>query len=250
MTAEAFSAYAYVGEREMRTENVRDFPDFIRKVENYDLLSSLIVFRGQATRGQLLPSIAREKPQIDTSELEQKLLEQLSLMGAAFLRDKNPRSLELMVLAQHFGLKTRLLDWTSNPLAALWFACSEAASGDVYVYALAADSLQVQNVYDENPFKQSKTRVFQPRLDNPRILAQHGWFTLHRYSKAAQGFVALESNKEIKDHLSEFKIPELQRPDLLRSLDRHGINRRTLFPDLEGLCKHLNWQFNLPEAPR
>lgn len=234
----------------MRTENVKDFPEFIRKVENYDLVSNLVVFRGQATRGGLLPSIARRNPKTDTSELEQQLLDQLSLMGAGFLRDKNPRSLELMVLAQHFGLKTRLLDWTSNPLAALWFACSEAASGDVYVYALEADSFQVQGVYDKDPFKQSKTRVFQPRLDNPRILAQHGWFTLHRYSKSAEGFVALESNTEIRGHLSEFRIPNGQRAQLLRSLDRHGINRRTLFPDLEGLCKHLNWQFDLLEESR
>ncbi|GAA80474.1 hypothetical protein P20495_2989 [Pseudoalteromonas sp. BSi20495] len=29
---------------------------------------------------------------------------------------------------------------------------------------------------------------------------------------------------------------------MLKALDRHGVNSHTLFPDLEGLCKYLNWK--------
>jgi hypothetical protein len=137
------------------------------------------------------------------------------------------------------------LDWTSNPLAALWFACADPKAGDAYVYALDADRLQHHDVYAQDPFKQKKTLVFQPRLNNPRIIAQHGWFTLHRYSEKVGKFVALESNSDIKGRLDEFKVPEENRQNMLDSLERHGINRSTLFPDLEGLCKHLNRKFGL-----
>jgi hypothetical protein len=164
--------------------------------------------------------------------------------SASFLPESNPHDLDLLVKAQHFGLKTRLLDWTSNALVALWFACSDIQKGDSYVYALEADSLQVEDVYKKKLFEQTHTRVFQPKLNNVRIIAQHGWFTLHMYAKSTKSFVALEKNSTIKKHLIEYKVPSTNRSSILDSLDRNGVNHRTLFPDLEGLCKHLNWKHN------
>jgi hypothetical protein len=79
-------------------------------------------------------------------------------------------------------------------------------------------------------------------MNNPRIVAQHGWFTAHRFSTKAKSWVALDRNPEIAPHLTEFKVPEGSRADILKALDRHGISSRTLFPDLEGLCRYLTWK--------
>ncbi len=227
----------------MRTVTIGSFVDFVKHSEFFDLLVEHTVFRGQPVQGNLLPSIARADPSVDTTSREEQTLEQLRMLGASFLPTSAETDLDLLVRSQHFGLKTRLLDWTSNSLAALWFACADKAPGDVFVYALEVDDLLVKSgVYNENPFKTAKTRAFLPRLNNARVIAQHGWFTLHRYSKKAKRYVPLERNPETKKHLHELRIPVGKREEMLKALDRHGVSTRTLFPDIGGLCQYLNWK--------
>jgi hypothetical protein len=226
----------------MESNKIESFVEFVNRSDNMDLFAETVIYRGQSVRGNLLPGIARENPEFDTTEEEKRSLLEMKYLGASLL-PREETDLDLLVRAQHYGLKTRLLDWTSNALAALWFACASTGKGDVYVYSLEADGLFSEpSEYNASPFGAKLTRVLRPRFNNPNIVAQNGWFTLHKYSAKAKRFIPLENNADTRPKLTEFLIPKKARPAILQSLDRHGVSARTLIPDLYGLCRYLNWQ--------
>lgn len=227
---------------------IQNLTTFISKVEFFDLVVSTPLFRGQNRRGNLLPNMVRDNPRVDSTDSERFLLKQLRLQGASLLTNEL-NDLDLLIQAQHFGLRTRLLDWTSNPLVALWFACNSSRDAeDALVYALEADSLLEEDIPDD-PFKPARTRVIQPPMNNARIIAQQGWFTLHNFSKKAKCFVPLEKNTNTTNKLHEFLIEGTMKQSILAELDRVGISARTLFPDLAGLCLHLNWKYRDHHLP-
>lgn len=75
------------------------------------------VFRGYGKQSELLPSLIREK---DWSNQEINLLFEFEKYGLQYFSANNP--IDFMSYAQHYGLPTRLLDFTYNPFTALSFA--------------------------------------------------------------------------------------------------------------------------------
>ena len=228
----------------MQTHTIEMLSTFVGLCDFMPLFSNVILFRGQPISKKLLPSIARSDPSKDPTKREREAIRQMRLLGASLLTDSSLSDLDVMVLAQHFGHHTRLLDWTTNPLAALWFACASSEPGDAYVYGLEANSLLATYIYEVDPFEIRESVAFQPRNANPRVNAQHGWFTLHPYSDASHVFVPLEEEPTLSTSFTGFKIPEKNRNPLLQSLDLVGVNERTLLPDLVGLSRYLNWKIH------
>lgn len=202
-----------------------------------------VLFRGQPGNFRLLPKVARKNPKKDTTKIEVKIINEFRRRLARERDIASMNDWDLLIYAQHHGLSTRLLDWTTNPLFALWFACSDHdPNSDGYIFVFPAnENMLLDPAREKSPFKIKKTYVVKPNHNNSRVKAQSGWFTVHRYSKKARQFVTLNKNASINETVLSKRIKHSRKLDILKALDKLGVNEESVYPGPEGTAKYINW---------
>lgn len=127
--------------------NKGNIKDFFEKLFEMQLKGNL-VFRGYSYKEQLNPSLVRNYKKLDIlnkaglniSEYETKLLKQYAKYSVQYLPPYHS-TLDWVASAQHFGLPTRLIDWSFDPFCSLYFACShkkDTSNDDMY-YLIVSD---------------------------------------------------------------------------------------------------------------
>ncbi len=190
------------------------------------------IYRGvSSSTYELVPKIGRYKS-VDL-HWEKETLNMFKERALPYLTTVPKNDWEWLALAQHHGLSTRLLDWTHNPLIATYFAVEKDSNEDAAVYFLDVQSegnMAIPSL-EGGPFGLEKVCIFHPPHVSSRITVQSGIFTIH--PKPATSYQPNQLNK--------FIIPSDVRFEFKERLQDFGIDRSTLFPDLDGVSEFLNF---------
>src|SRR5262252_5896073 len=161
--------------REIPIRNLSQYLAAIKEVG-----SETVVYRGQRSAGwPLRPGLWRAQPRIPGTHefVEGNLLREFKERVRLLLPQLPQSEWEWLALAQHHGLLTRLLDWTGNPLVALFFAVEKAADEDSAVWcACPTMSIDLERL---SPFLIDDVRVVLLAHVSSRITVQKGAFTVH-----------------------------------------------------------------------
>jgi hypothetical protein len=215
----------------------------------------LMLFRGHRVAGwKLLPKIGRPETRLKAKlntplkTVELEMFKSFKRLSLPFLTKIPDTTLENLAVAQHHGLPTRLLDWTSNALAALWFAVrnpSKEENTDAAVWILHPFDVEfLDDGPSFDPFGVDEVLVYRPRHLTTRIIAQSGCFTVHPLippHMPQQGYAAIEDDSPLVPRLKKIEIPQASFSDLRDDLERHGVSDLTMFPDLEGVARFIEW---------
>ncbi len=253
-------------------ESFSDFYERLKQICSNESNELNFFFRGHSDyKYEPIPSIYRN----DNIKYENRFYhEAIRRNPSEFPEDMS--TFDKLVKMQHYELPTRLLDITTNPLIALFFACqgNENKDGAVLVYSMLPEQIKyydsdsvcilsnlakcqagfvfttnkgslVYNIQQDKPnFKEKylesdavkKVLCVMPKLNNERIIRQHGAFFVFGMGRTK------DTPAKILDLPTKIKIRANSKRTILKELEVLGINEALLFPETDKIMKQIKSQ--------
>jgi len=230
----------------IKQRTCRTFPEFLKVVA--EVIEEIppvdrrkvLLWRGQAdSTWPLTPGLQRDRAPDSVRETERTMFRRFTEAAPYLLPSVPTNEWDQLSMAQHFGLQTRLLDWTVNSSVALWFALASHGQADAAVWAFRPGSTNLNEREKRSPFKVHYTTAFCPTHHSHRVAAQAGWHTAHKYEQG-RGLVALDFMSSHHEHLRKIVIPASARARLLAAVEGTGVTVQTVYWDLGRFCEYVN----------
>lgn len=163
-----------------------------------------------------------------------------------------------LFLMQHYGLPTRLLDWTESVLVAAFFAVSDPAHKDKDGVLWALDPLRLNLIVNArsqilHPSDKAAHKLIQKVFEGPqprediilaidpiqvdiRLLVQQSVFTIHGSRLPLDQLITAKNKQPKVQPLERYVIKAEAKQGIRDDLEHFGIRRSTLFPDLGNLA--------------
>ncbi len=244
---------------------IKKFPQFVAQIEKFrgSAANKELWYRGHGAPTYVLqPGLHRSALPLDISVVrttEKHTYDEFFRRSPLFDRPGRD-DWDLLFLMQHYRAPTRLLDWTSSPLIALFFALlSGRDNEDAVIWCLDPAAWNERMLSDIRepprifPTTDSIVEQYHPKYDgkisrnvplsiqgivnNPRINAQKGRFVI--FGSEPKSMEKYSSEYKIKLNsgiINNLVVDASSRKAIMADLESYGITYSTVFPDLEGLA--------------
>lgn len=204
-----------------------------------------------------------------STEREESIIAEFLRYASNYSTIRPKSAFEQYVLMQHYGLPTRLLDWSLSPLISLYFALEKEIENSSQRIVWVIDPREINNksigfnaIISPNQFKLSMVENYLPKylrsstvgipntpvaielpLMNQRVTAQKGVFTMHGYNTES---IDEYYNKHKLNHIAKLKIrSESNRKKLLQDLYSIGFKEDDIYQDLNSLSSRIIREYDI-----